>query len=118
MEDEAQRQVRRCRGRPEILITESELWNLLELQFTQVEISKLYGCSPQTISRIITFRLQGFVRFSDISDQDLDVLVSQFVVIFLNTGQNTLASYLYNHVTYTYKGVESETAWKESILVG
>jgi len=36
----------RCRGRPEILITEPELQNLLELQFTQVEISKLYGCPP------------------------------------------------------------------------
>ena len=46
VEDEAQRQVRRGRGRPEVVITEPELRNLLELQFTQVEISKLYGCSP------------------------------------------------------------------------
>ena len=44
-EDEAQRQLRR-RGRPEIVITRQELQNLLNLQFTQVEISKLYGCSP------------------------------------------------------------------------
>ena len=95
LEDEAQRQARRCRGRPEIVITEPELRNLLELQFTQVEISKLYGCSPRTISRrISSYGLQEFVRFSDISDQDLDALVSRFVVTFPRAGQNTLAGYL------------------------
>ena len=60
VEDEAQRQVRRCRGRPEIVITEPELRNLLELQFTQVEISRLYGCSPRTVRRrIFKLRITG-----------------------------------------------------------
>ena len=87
VEDEAQRQARRCIGRPEIVITEPELRNLLELQFTQVEISKLYGCSPRTIRRrILSFRLQQFVNFSDISDQELDTLISRFVVRFPSAG--------------------------------
>ena len=94
VEDEAQRQVRRCRGRPEVVITEPELRNLLELQFTQVEISRLYGCSPRTIRRISSYGLQEFIRFSNISDHDLDTLVSQFVVTFPNARQNTLAGYL------------------------
>lgn len=94
VEDEAQRQVRRCRGRPEIAITQPELQNLLELQFTQVEISKLYGCFPRTIRRILSYGLEEFVRFSDINDHDLDTLVSRFVATFPNAGQNTLAGYL------------------------
>ena len=95
VEDEAQRQVRRCRGRPEIVITEPELRNLLELQFTQVEISRLYGCSPRTVRRrILSYGLQEVIEFSDINDHDLDGLVSQFVVTFPNAGQNTLAGYL------------------------
>ena len=93
-EDEVQRQLRR-RGRPEIVITRQELQNLLSLQFTQAEISKLYGCSPRTIRRrILRYELQEFVSFSDISDEDLDSLVIRFVATFPNAGQNTLAGYL------------------------
>ena len=78
-------------------ITEAELLNLLELQFTQVEIAKLYGCSPRTIRRrILEYGLENYVGFSDISDQSLDELVSQFVNSFPCAGQKTLASYLHS----------------------
>jgi len=94
LENEVQRQLRR-RGRPEIVIIRQELQHLLNLQFTQVEISKLYGCSPRTIRRrILSYELQEFVTFSDISDEDLDSLVTRFVASFPNAGQNTLAGYL------------------------
>lgn len=77
------------------MITRQELQHLLNLQFTQVEISKLYGCSPRTIRRrILRYELQEFVSFSDISDEDLDSLVTRFVATFPNAGQNTLADYL------------------------
>ena len=70
VEDEAQRQVRRCRGRPKVVITEPELRNLLELQFTQVEISRLYGCSPRTIRRrISSYGLQEFIRPGKVDSQ-------------------------------------------------
>lgn len=68
-----------------------ELLNLLELQFTQVEIANLYGCSPRTVRRRI---LEYGLEFSDISDQSLDELGSQFVNAFLCAGQKTLAIYL------------------------
>lgn len=94
LEDETQRQSR-CRGRPRIEITEAELLNLIELQFTQVEIAKLYGCSSRTIRRrILEYGLEDSVRFNDISDQSLDELVSQFVNAFPCAGQKTLAGYL------------------------
>lgn len=86
LEDETQRQ-NRCRGRPRIEITEAALLNLLELQFTQVEIAKLYGCQEKNFE----YGLDDLVRFTDISDQGLDELVSQFVNAFPCAGQKTLA---------------------------
>ena len=95
VEDEMERQTRRCKGRPAIYITKSELQNLLELRFTQVEIAKLFGCSARTVRRrIICYGLQEFVRFSVITDQDLDELVKQFVINFPCAGQKTLAGHL------------------------
>jgi len=46
-EDEMQWQSRRCRGRPSICIRESELCNLLELRFTQVEITIYLVAQPE-----------------------------------------------------------------------
>ena len=94
MEDEIQRQSR-CRGRPTIRITEPELRNLLELYFTQVEIAKLFGCSARTVRRrILEYGLQEVIRFSDLNDQDLDDLVTKFVIDFPCAGQKTLAGHL------------------------
>ena len=43
----------RGKGRSTIVMSVSELTNLLELQFTQAEIARLFGCSPRTIRRRI-----------------------------------------------------------------
>ena len=85
----------RTKGRPSIPIRESELRYLLEIQFTQVEIGKLLGCSARTIRRrILEFGFQYITDFSQISDQDLDNLVTVFVSNFPSAGQNSLAGYL------------------------
>jgi len=95
MEDQMYRALHRSRGRPKVQITEYELQNLLELQFTQVEIASLYGCSARTVRRrILSYHLQEMVEFSEINDQDLDELVAEFVNIFPCAGQKTLAGYL------------------------
>lgn len=94
IEDEMQKQ-NRCRGRPIICIKESELKYLLELRFTQVQISKLFGCSARTVRRrILEYGLQGVLRFSDMNDDALDEVVTKFVIDFPCAGQKTLSGYL------------------------
>ena len=67
----------------------------MELQFSQVEIASLYGCSARTIRRrILSYNLQEMIEFSKISDVDLDELIAQFVNAFPCAGQKTLAGYL------------------------
>ena len=97
IEDEMQRDNRCCRGRPTICITEAELRNLIELHFSQVEISKLYGCSARTIRRrILEYGLQEAIEYSTLSNQDLDEIVANFVVDFPCAGLKTLAGYLHS----------------------
>jgi len=82
-------------GPSSICIRESELRNLLELRFTQVEIAKLFGCSARTVRRrILEYGLQEVIRFSDLSDEALDEEVTKFVLHFPCAGQKTLAGYL------------------------
>lgn len=82
-------------GRPRISISELELRQLLEMEFSQVEIGKLLGCSPRTIRRrILDYGLQYIQEFSQMSDADLDELVTTFVSNFPSAGQKTLAGYL------------------------
>ena len=93
IEEDKQRMLRR-RGRPALSITVQEITNLLELDFTQVEIAKLYGCSARTIRRrILQFELDG-LRFDDMTDCDLDYIVSNFVMSFPFAGQKTLEGHL------------------------
>ena len=50
------------------------------MQFAQVEVGKLHGCSARTIRRlIIEFGFEYITDFSQISDGDLDSLVTIFV---------------------------------------
>lgn len=66
IEDMMQRESQRCtRGRPTICITEPQLQNLLELHFSQVEITALFGCSAQTVKRrILEYGLQETIEYS------------------------------------------------------
>ena len=85
----------RSPGRPRLKILESQLSDLLEQEFTQVEIATMFGCSPKTIHRrIIEYGLTHFIEYDVISDAELDVLVETFVKNFPTAGQNTLAGHL------------------------
>ncbi len=67
----------------------------MELNFTQTEIAKLYGCSARTIRRrILHFELESTLNFDDMSDSDLDDVVGNFVKSFPSAGQKTLAGHL------------------------
>lgn len=85
----------RHRGRPALNIPEHVLSSLLEQEFTQVEIARVLGCSTKTVHRrIIEFGLSGFVKYTTISDGELDALVKDFVSNFPTAGQKTLAGHL------------------------
>ena len=72
-----QYEVEQCRkGRPPFVISREQLLFLLEHGFTQCSIGKLFGCSAGTvICRITEFRLDSCLRFCDIDDQLLDMMV-------------------------------------------
>lgn len=96
IEEENERMLR-CKGRPALVISVSELCNLLELQFTQVEISKLFGCSPRTIRRrILQYGLEERLDYDNISDQILDDNVAYFVAHFPSAGEKTMSGLLWS----------------------
>ncbi len=85
----------RGRGRPSLNISEHALSTLLELEFTQVEIAQMFGCSTKTIHRrIVGFGLSRFIKYTEISDSELDALVEDFVSNFPTAGMKTLAGHL------------------------
>ena len=50
------------------------------MDFSQVEIGKLLGCSARTIRRrILDYELQYIQEFSQMSDADLDEIVTEQV---------------------------------------
>ena len=86
---------RRWPGRPQLHISEMQLSNLLEQEFTQVEIAEMLSCSPRTIHRtIVEFGLDRLIQYSPISDAELDELVLIFVVNFPTAGQKQIAGLL------------------------
>ena len=83
------------RGRPQLNISEEALSGLLELEFTQVEIAQILGCSTKTVHRrIVEFELSHFIQYTAISDNELDAVVEDFVSNFPTAGQKTLAGHL------------------------
>ena len=83
------------RGRPQLNISEEALSGLLELEFTQVEIAQILGCSTKTVHRrIVEFELSHFIQYTAISDNELDAVVEDFVSNFPTAGQKTLARHL------------------------
>ena len=90
----------RLPGRPRLNISREQLETLLDQQFTQVEISKIYGCSPRTIHRrILEFGLSSVCQYSAMSDSELDSVVEEFVASFPTAGYKMLAAHL-NSIGY------------------
>ena len=82
-------------GRPALNISEHVLSSLLEQDFTQVEVAKIFGCSTKTVRRrIVEFGLSDSIQYTKIPDDVLDGLVQDFVLNFPTSGQKTLAGYL------------------------
>lgn len=94
IEEDRLRMFRR-QGRPSIVITPTQITDLLELQFTQVEIARIYGCSARTVRRrILQFQLQDAISYDSITDNDLDDVVARFVLSFQSAGLKTLEGHL------------------------
>ena len=94
IEEQKERNLR-SRGRPAIVITVSELRNLLELQFTQAEIGRLFCCSPRTVRRrMLQYGLEALTHLTDFSDRLLDDMVAHFVASFPTAGQKTVEGHL------------------------
>lgn len=94
-----ERERRRCphnymRGRPKLGITEGQILELLDAQFSITDIARLLGCSYKTVSR----RIHEFgitqARWTRMSDGDLDILVTQFSDEHPISGQRMLMGYL------------------------
>lgn len=90
-----ERENQACRqGRPRIRVEEEQLRFLVESNFRTVDIASLFGCSRRTIER----RMQEYGNthndFSDLSDSDLDVLVSSVVLLHPQCGEKSVTGRL------------------------
>ena len=69
----------REKGRPKLHITEGQVLELLDAQFSFSDIARLLGCSYKTICR----RQQEFgireARWTPVSDNELDIVVTKFI---------------------------------------
>lgn len=85
------------RGRPRYFISMDQLEFLLDMRFTSGEIASMFGVSESTIKRRIR-EYDSFVkkRYSDISDEDLDVIVERLMREFPNCGYKRMTGLLLN----------------------
>ena len=89
--DEDRKMNFRGRERPLVPISREFLSNLLQLNFTQKEISELCACSQRMIQRRIQqFQLSDLIAFDNVSNNTLDRIVTGFVSLFPHAGQKTI----------------------------
>ena len=82
------------KGRPKLQIAECQLRELLQSHFSVVSIAQLFSCSTKTIHRRIhEFGLAGALQ-RDITDTDLDEVVTAFIEAHPTSGQRMLIGYL------------------------
>ncbi len=82
-------------GRPKFNIPYEQLNFLLERRFTVIQISALLGVSSRTIERRLQeFGLSVRATYSEISEEHLDLTVSQILASFPNTGYKRMSGYL------------------------
>lgn len=83
------------RGRPSWNISEDQLKYLLEYNFTVREIAALFGVSYRTIRRRMAENsLSVRMSYSDISDDELRRVVTEFTEQFPNSGIKSVSGYL------------------------
>ena len=84
-------------GRPRLDVSKEQLEYLLAMGFSGLEISNAIGVSLSTVRRRMTqYGLTIGSLFSDITDQDLDSIVSQIKVLFPNCGFHMMQGHLFN----------------------
>ena len=84
-------------GRPRLDVSKEQLEYLLAMGFSGLEISNAIGVSLSTVRRRMTqYGLTIGSLYSDITDQDLDSIVSQIKVLFPNCGFRMMQGHLFN----------------------
>ena len=83
-------------GRPRLDIPKEQLEYLLAMGFSGPQISNAVGASLSTIRRRMTqYGLNVGSLYSDITDQELDSVVSQIKVLFPNCGFHMMQGHLF-----------------------
>ena len=82
------------RGRPKLSITEGQILELLDAQFSFSDIARLLGCSYKTVCR----RRHEFgiteARWTNVTEDELDIRVTQFIDEHPISSQRMLMGYL------------------------
>lgn len=84
-------------GRPRLDVPKDQLEYLLSMGFSGPQISTAIGVSLSTIRRRMTqYGLTVGSLYSNITDQELDQVVSQIKVLFPNSGFRMMQGHLFN----------------------
>ena len=85
------------RGRPCIEVSEEQLSSLLSLQFKINDIASMLQVSPSTVRRRVhQYGLRDDMKYSNISDRDLEGIGHEFALHYPNCGQKSFEGYLIN----------------------
>lgn len=98
-----ERQCTGRRGRPKYVIKQEQLLFLQELRLTWTIIAAMFGISRRTLYNVRSeFSLSGteYSAFSDISDDHLQAVVSDFIQVMPDVGQNMLRGVLSSRGIY------------------
>ena len=86
---------RRRRGRPKLGIRKEQLVYLINLNFSVVDIARLFGISKRTMHRRMSeYGLSIASTYSDIEDDDLDEIVRGILQDFPRTGYQRMMGFL------------------------
>ena len=84
-------------GRPRLDVTREQLEYLLSMGFSGPQISTAIGVSLSTIrQRMTEYGLSIGSLYSDVTDQELDQVVSETKVLFPNSGYRMMQGHLLN----------------------
>ena len=82
------------RGRPRFHISRHQIEFFLDLHFTASEIASLMGISESTVRRTRELDLHVESSYADLTDEQLDKVVLQFIGEFPNCGYRRMTGFL------------------------
>ena len=80
-------------GRPKLCLSNDQIEFLLSMRFTKNQISRMLGVSTRTITRMDEYNLAS-VEFSDLTDQELDRIVTEIHQQFPQSGYRQVLAVL------------------------